>query len=122
MFLLVLVDLFYLLHVLVFEPGFEKTQCILVCLSAMNSQDSTGRREALKLAHVQEIVRRNEERSVMRKIRKLLKTDEILRTRDDNKFLQKYKHLVTEITKRKERRKTLVDRLKEVSNLPDFHM
>ena len=88
----------------------------LVCI-----KEEVGKREAAKLVTREHLAMKNEERLRLRKIRNILRKEVSERNSDDVEFLCRYPKVVNELVKRKEKRKQITERMKEVPCLNKFN-
>ena len=79
--------------------------------------ENIGKREAAKLCKRRNLAMKNEERLRVRKIREILRKEVNKRTSDDVNYLCRYPKVVTELVRRNEKRRQLMERKKEVSYL-----
>ena len=79
--------------------------------------EKIGKREAAKLCKRRHLAMKNEERLRVRKIREILRKEENKRSSDDVNYLCRYPKVVTELVRRNEKRRQMMERKKEVSYL-----
>ena len=73
-----------------------------------------GKREALKQMKRKQLVSRNEERLKLRRIKAILRKEVGERNGDELEFLHRYSKVASEVLRRKEKKKILDERTKEV--------
>ena len=78
-------------------------------------KEELGKREAAKMMKRRHVEIKNEERLRLRKIRGILRKEVTERKPDDVEYLCRYPNVVNELAKRKEKRRQLIERIKEVT-------
>jgi len=81
--------------------------------------EKIGKREAAKLCKRRRLAMKNEERLRVRKIREILRKEVNKRTSDDVNYLCRYPKVVTELVRRNEKRRQLMERKKEREDPPE---
>ena len=79
-------------------------------------KETLGKREATKLLIRKRLALKNEERVKLRQIRSILRKEMNQRSSDDVEYLCRYPKLVNELSRRKEKKRQLEERIKEVFN------
>lgn len=77
-------------------------------------KEELGRREASKLMIRNRLAKKNEERAKLRKLREILRKDVMERSSDDVEYLCRYPKVVNDLLRRKERKRQMEERSKEV--------
>lgn len=86
----------------------------MVALVNTEEKEEIGKREASKLIMRNRLAKKNEERTKLRKIKDILRREVDERSSDDVEYLCRYPKLVNELLRRKERKKQIEERTKEV--------
>ena len=81
---------------------------------AKRENGELGKREALKLMKRRNLILKNEERLTLRRIKEILRKETRERSEEDIEFLGRYSKTTNEVLKRKEKKRVLEERSKEV--------